>query len=320
MKRVPRHGLGPGGGGAAAGSPAPRTRGGPALRLRLHPLFLALLALAVLAGMGREALTLCAVLAGHEFAHWVVAGAFGLRVSSLEILPFGGVLRLEDLDLADPGVEVAVALAGPLQNLLWLGAGFTLRAAGLLRPEVGDFFLAANAVVGVGNLLPALPLDGGRALQALLAVQRGQAVASRVAAAAGYVLAALLLAAALLVLLLRATLVPVLWVFGPLLALRAAPERRDAAVRPWRHWARRGRDIAAAGIYPVRALAVSPRMALRDVVGHFAPRAYHVVWVVDEAGAAHGPWAEADLWRALQAHGAQAEVRILGQGGPRRRE
>ncbi len=292
--------------------PGAMSRAWGGLRLRVHPVFLVLLAAAVAGGMGREVLALCVVLAGHELAHLLVASAFRLRVASAEILPFGGVLRLEGLDLADPGVEAAVALAGPVHNLLWLGAGFALREIGWLRPDVGTFFLGANAVVGAGNLLPALPLDGGRAVQAMLAVDRGRQAATRAVSRAGYVLAAVLLAAGA-ALLLRAVCVPGLFIFGAFVAMRAGPERREARVRPWRELARRGGAIATAGLYPVRPLAVAPGLALRDLVQQFAPRAYHIVWIVDGAGAASGPWDEADVWRALRDRGARAPAEVLAE-------
>jgi stage IV sporulation protein FB len=286
-------------------------------RVRVHPLFLAVLALAVAAGLGREALVLCLVLAGHELAHLLVAAAFGLRLASAEVLPFGAVLRLEGLEAADPGVEVAVALAGPLQNLLWLSAGFALRAAGWLVPSVGGFFLLANAVVGAGNLLPALPLDGGRALRALLALHWGHARAGRVVAWAGYGVAAGLGALGVAALA-RGTLVPGAFVLAAAVALGAGPERRAASVRPWRElWARRAPGRRR--LWPVRPLAVEADVRLRDLVAAFAPGAFHVVWVVLEGGRAVGPWDERAVWDALLARGAAARAQDLGRppGGQR---
>lgn len=290
--------------------------GGP--RLTVHPVFLLLLVIAIAAGFGREALALCLVLAGHELAHLLAATAFRLRTVSIEILPFGGVMRLEGLDLADPGVEAAVALAGPLHNLLWLCAGFSLRELGWLQPDVGSFFLVANAVVGAGNLLPALPLDGGRVAQAMLSAYRGHRAAGVLLGRCGYALA-ILLALGGAVLLWRGVFAPSLFIFGAFVGLRAGPERKMGLTRPWRELTGRAGLLAREGMFPVRPLAVPPSLPLRELVQQFVPRAYHVVWVVHGSGASSGPWDEAEIWQTLRRRGAGAIAldlrRAAGIGG-----
>lgn len=291
----------------------PRVAG---VRLQMHPVFALLLAVGVAGGLGREVAVLTLVLAGHEIGHLLAARAFGLRVAALELLPFGGVLRVENLDLADPGVEAAVALIGPLHNLVMLAAGFALREAGWLQPQSGSFFLLVNAAIGAGNLLPAMPLDGGRAARAMLARRCGSAAAAAAMHRAGYALATLLAGLGAGLILLRGVLVPGLFVFAGFVLMRAGPERQEAAVRPWRQALHRTRALRAAGVLPVQALATAADMPLRALVGRFAPGAYHLVWVVAPDGRARGPWDEAQVREALARCGAGATAADLGE--PRR--
>ncbi len=130
---------------------------------------LVLLALA-LAGSGGGSVTavalLLAILAAslivHELAHALVARALGLRVLDITIWPLGGMARMEGLTL-HPGREAPVAAAGPVANLL-------LAAACLLIPgRWGDAAVDINLVLGLGNLVPAFPLDGGRLVRAWFA-------------------------------------------------------------------------------------------------------------------------------------------------------
>ena len=291
---------------------------GPALRLGgvrliLHPGLVVLLAVAVATGMGGEAAVFAAVLAGHELAHALAAAAFDLRVREIEFLPFGGVADIEGLDLADPGVEAMVAVAGPLHNLLCLAGGFLLQQQGWLAPGRGTFFLAANAALALGNLLPALPLDGGRIARAALAVRHGIGPATAWVSTAGLVVGGILAAAAGL-LLIRGTLAPGLVVFGYFALARARPARREARIRQWREVLGRRQPVRDLRI--VQHLAAGPAMPLRRLVEAFLPRRHHLIWRVEVSGHLTGPWDEVALWETFGRHGADATVADLPDRTP----
>ena len=112
-------------------------------------------------------LAFCLALLLHESAHAVMAQAMGVRVRSLELMPFGCTAHIESFAVVSPGAEIAMAAAGPLANLalaalLQFGADVTAE----------DTFLAAlyrsNLSLAAVNLLPALPMDGGRVLCCVL--------------------------------------------------------------------------------------------------------------------------------------------------------
>jgi Zn-dependent protease len=110
----------------------------------------------------------------HELAHSFVAIRRGQRVEDITLWMFGGVARLRD-EARDARSELLVAIAGPLTSL-GLGVGFVGLAfaldAGLpdgsLLPSITFYLGIVNGVLGVFNLLPGSPLDGGRVLTALL--------------------------------------------------------------------------------------------------------------------------------------------------------
>jgi len=165
--------------------------------LYLHPTFLLILLPGVFGGglsvLFIVALFGCVVL--HELGHALMARKFGIETRDITLYPIGGVARLERMPRA-PGAELLIALAGPAVNFL-IVAG--LMAFGLLdfgsgdsAAFLGDFLdslLVVNLVLGVFNLIPAFPMDGGRVLRALLSGWLGRARATTIAATIGRTLA-----------------------------------------------------------------------------------------------------------------------------------
>ncbi|SPT56737.1 site-2 protease family protein [Actinomadura madurae] len=104
----------------------------------------------------------------HELSHAVTARAFGLPVRSVTLHILGGETAIER-EAPTPGREFLIAFAGPLTNLLLAGAGLLAHAT-LTLPDVALLLLEAltfaNLLVGLFNLLPGLPLDGGRLVRA----------------------------------------------------------------------------------------------------------------------------------------------------------
>jgi Zn-dependent protease/CBS domain-containing protein len=132
----------------------------------------------------------------HELAHSLVARSYGLPVRRILLNPLGGISEIER-EAPTPGREFAVAGAGPALSLVLAAIGWGLAQAApygvtgaLIRQLV-----VANIIVGVFNLLPGLPLDGGRMLRAVIwKITRKPTTATIAAAWVGRGLAVALLA------------------------------------------------------------------------------------------------------------------------------
>lgn len=121
----------------------------------------------------------------HEFGHALVARREGMEIDGITLWLFGGVARFKGT-FPSAGAEFRIAIAGPLVSLA-LGVVFVLLAWGAGLPEVADAVAAwlgyINLALLVFNLLPALPLDGGRVLRSALWQARGDfASATHIAA------------------------------------------------------------------------------------------------------------------------------------------
>ncbi|MBC7249650.1 MAG: site-2 protease family protein [Anaerolineae bacterium] len=170
-------------------------------------------------------LFLCVVL--HELGHSLVTIRLGGRVRHITLLPIGGVAQVESLP-HEPAQELLIALSGPAVNFI-LVAVLTLIALPMIRAEIPTslltvvpayrawyillvfvlrlllrlldgmdwralvlYLLGANATLGLFNLIPAFPLDGGRVLRGLLALRLDYLRATRIAIHVGQVLAIIL--------------------------------------------------------------------------------------------------------------------------------
>lgn len=104
----------------------------------------------------------------HELSHAVTARVLGLPVRSVTLHILGGETSI-GRESPTPGSEFLIAFAGPMVNLVLAGLGLLAQLV-LPLPPVGDLLIGAltvaNLLVGLFNLLPGLPLDGGRLVRA----------------------------------------------------------------------------------------------------------------------------------------------------------
>lgn len=98
----------------------------------------------------------------HEAAHALISTSFGYPPSDVELTPLGALMRLEDDNALHPVKRLLVLLAGPLATLLMCYAALWGTQAGWLGWETGRTLFLCNLSILLMNLLPALPLDGGR--------------------------------------------------------------------------------------------------------------------------------------------------------------
>jgi len=147
-------------------------------------------------------LFVCVVL--HELGHSLVARRFGVEVRDITLWPIGGVARMEGIP-RQPWQELLMSIAGPAVNFV-IAAVLGVLAASLLATGVFSgvaqalrliqqpkptwqallsYLLGINLSLGLFNLIPAFPMDGGRVLRAVLALALDYVQATRIAVAIG---------------------------------------------------------------------------------------------------------------------------------------
>lgn len=177
--------------------------------VRLHFTFILLVIFLVVTALGSGSSTgnyalfmlgLFASVLLHEMGHAFVGRRCGVRTTEIIMFPIGGLARMERIPR--PRQELAIAIAGPLVNLILSSGIFVymfyvhlsvpVKISEVLQP--GDANALArlaygNLVLAGFNLLPAFPMDGGRILRAFLSMIRPEDQATRTAAWMGRMLA-----------------------------------------------------------------------------------------------------------------------------------
>lgn len=156
-----------------------------AVVVRVSPLMLVMATVFVAFGMAYEFACSLTAVALHEFAHAKTAKKLGYALNEIKLMPYGAALcGAEDIR---PKHEVMIAMAGPALNLV---LGMIFAAMWWLVPSSYLFtetFCVCNIYIGLFNLLPVYPMDGGRILFALLSAKlkrRSAYVVCRVISAA----------------------------------------------------------------------------------------------------------------------------------------
>ena len=170
---------------------------------------------------------LCVTL--HEFGHIAMARRFGVRTPQVILSPIGGIASMERMP-EKPRQELLVALAGPLVNVViavllvvLFGIGVSsLTAVDFEAASLAERLLIVNVMLVLFNMIPAFPMDGGRVLRAVLAMNMGAPRATALAARIGQ-------GFAFLFVLLGLFYNPILMFVGIFIYLAAASEEQTAS-------------------------------------------------------------------------------------------
>ncbi|MGE5676132.1 MAG: M50 family metallopeptidase [Mycobacterium leprae] len=278
------------------------------MRIGVDWLFVVLLLAAAVSGYYLEALVLLGSLTAHELAHLTVAWVLGVEVEQLLLTPFGGMARMDSTLETDPQTETSVALAGPFQSFFL--AGLTLFLAGhqLWDQHLVKFCFDINSSLAFFNLIPALPLDGGRAMRGLLAQRWGYRRVTTWMTWIGRYAGIFMAATALTVLVRGGRVYATPLVGGFFLSLYAGREGEAALYRSYRQFLHKRERMAERRVLAARQLVAVTGTHLGELMQHLGDRGYHLVLVVDEAMRPLGTLHEAELMDAFAEFGPEATV------------
>ena len=264
--------------------------------VRVHALALLMLALSFALGARVELAAMLTALFAHEGAHLLAARLLRVRVEALDLMPFGGALTLENPYRMGRWQLMGISLAGPFANLLGLVATAALAWWAVLPPLFALELMRFHLMLAAFNLLPALPLDGGRALFGALQRPRAGVWAGRALAC---ILCALCAAG---VIWQRRVNLTFLFCAAYLFASgeKELEQAQGASILSlYGRW----QELGSRGALPMRALAVPDTILASQALRHLRTRRVHLLYVFGAGMRLLGTLDEAGLRQWLESDG-----------------
>lgn len=252
---------------------------GKSFDIHINNLVFVVVPLLFIAGFGMEYLIAFASIAFHELGHIAAARARGCGVKRVT-LTFVGLSVIIDEDGLSRRDSFLIFSAGPAANLLLsiLSYGF----ASLLRQPstILNFFFYSNVCLAVFNLIPAIPLDGGRILRELLARRRGYISAGRNIRKLAFVFSTVFIALGAYQLSYNRTNFSLL-VIGIYIMVLLFTGKMEAALMNIKQIIYRRSRLLKKGIYSARDLVAMESTPVNEVLKSMDFDSFHFIFVLD---------------------------------------
>lgn len=268
------------------------------IRIKINLLLFPVLLISIFFGYYQQLLIMFLLVVVHEMTHCKVAEYYDISIQEIELFPFGGVVKTVDDIGAEPYKEIIIALAGPASNLFLFSTGYFLMLYFPLKNDVMEIFLISNIVMGGFNLIPILPLDGGRVLRALISYFCGMKQATLLTIIIGKGLSICLLLFGIFM-----TVTSFENIYIILLAIflygSLHRERKMVFFLYFKDVLRKKSKLHEKGIMNSRYLTVLETVDLNKVFQEFSSGKYHFISVISKEGKIMGTLTETEILEAL---------------------
>ena len=256
--------------------------GEPGFLFRVNPLFLLVIVLFVFAGMGIELLIAFVLVVLHEFIHMLTACLSGYEIYKIELFPFGGMAEYRGLLEMKPWQEAKIAIVGPIFNLvLALLLYLYSTKISFISIVYINLLIKYNLIIGLFNLIPALPLDGGRVLRSILVAKTGFCRGTMIAVKTAKVFAILGAIMGILALIFQQTNIWILFI--SFFVYGAAVKEKEKVVYHLLSYLTRRKDfIEKMKIKPVYLQVSRSNVYLKDIVTHFVPDKFNLFYIPEK--------------------------------------
>ncbi len=252
------------------------------IKIRIHPTFIGLMLIGALSGLAVRAFVVFGLVILHEIVHIAVARSYGIKVTSIELYPYGGTAVMEDTFEGKRKEETMVAFAGPAFNFTLFLIVQILRWEGIIQGEWSLELAKINFWLAAFNLIPVLPLDGGRIARAMLAHSFGFVQTTKFLAAAGKWLGGLLVVFGFILQAMGYIMYepPLFIILGVFFWLGSSKELKNARIVFLKHLCKKKELLLTQGLMPSTVLTVHKNTALGKIIDKFTTDRYSLVHVL----------------------------------------
>ncbi len=271
--------------------------------IKVNPLFFFVLLISLFLRIEEKFLFALLTATLHEMGHLLMIKGSKVELKYIKIEPFGISIKLKNLFLKDPNDEIKIALAGPVSNFIISFLCFVL-----LR-EKTHFLCFSNLCMGLFNLLPALPLDGGRILKAHLSKKMGYLKSYKLTLLVTRIISIITLISGLFILFITKFNFSVC-IIGFFLFFNLFSEKNHTyffMLKEITSYKEKNKEIEK---MPVTHIAVNKNFYIRKILYDLSLWGYHIFSVVDN-GKVLKTFTEGELMEGLIKYGSSAKVEDL---------
>lgn len=273
------------------------------MRIKLNIFFILFLFVSCIIGWLQQSLIMFAGVIIHEFGHVLIAKKLRIKVYEVELMPYGGVSRMEELSKLGGIAEAVVSAAGPASSLiLALTFGFFREYS-----EVLESVYRYNLIICLFNLLPVIPLDGGKIARNLLCFFIGYRQATKILASAGKITAFLLLVSNICMLA-AGSRSGALIIAAVFLYLGALKEEKNSSYYYLFTGNNTKKTMIALGRIKKRFIKAQEDTPIRLVVNKFSPVTLCCVEVSDEVGRMNRMLSEDEIIEGFLKYGYDGRI------------
>ena len=281
-------------------------------KLKINPLMIPAVIILIAVGMGDVVLCTIPALVLHEWAHVIAAAALGMTITEMELFPFGCAAKMQCFALSRAKV-IIVAAAGPAANMLAACAVFIIDRY-TQSFELAGKLITANIAIATVNLLPALPLDGGRIARAAFASFMGYRRATKFMSLAGIFFAAIITGIGVYTAIEKA-LNPSFFIMGFFLCLSSIKEMRSAPYTLIRDLSDKRQRMDSRKTLNINKFAAMQSERLGDIMKEFEAGKYNIVTVLDKELGVLGELDERQILEGMMEKGVHATLWSIYNGG-----
>ncbi len=279
------------------------------LTIRVNPLFLLIIFIFFLLGMIDQVLIAFTLVITHEFVHMLVAHLNGFKVNKIEIFPFGGMAEYNGLLEMEPWKEVKVSLAGPLFNIIFAVILYGLLLFDFINSHrYISLLLEYNIIIASVNLIPALPLDGGRVLRSFLVMIHGIKKGNNIALKIAKFIAITGIIIGIIILILDKANVWFLFFFFFIYAL-INKEKKQLFYYFLRYLTQRQDKVTDFSIKELSGRVVFDYLPIKEAIYYINPVKYNLFFVIDNDYKVRGILSESILIKSYFNH-RDKEIRM----------
>lgn len=239
-----------------------------------------ILAIVILIGYIKEYVIISLSMFLHEAAHITAACIIGKKIYEIRVLPVGFNADIGDNDLCNSD-NILIYAAGPALNFILATGGFFLNTYYLNESNDMLFFISSNLYLAIFNLLPIIPMDGGRILKEVLWNHVGLFSAKRRLKLINRVMSALF------IILGAAQFISSAWNFSLIIIgfyvfFSFNEERVEVPLMNMKSIIYRRARLLKKGVYQVRDIVAIKSVRMSHVLKHMDFDRFHIIYVLDE--------------------------------------